>query len=64
MEKEKEPRLWVTVVKLVFWTAVFIFLVGLGLYFSAEYSTYAPPSPDFSGPQWGISKDSPIRSNR
>ncbi len=63
MEKEKEPKFWVTVVKIVIWTIVFIVLVGLGLYYSAKFSTYAPPSGD-SGPQWGISKDSPIRSNR
>ncbi len=63
MEREKEPKFWVTVVKLVFWAIVFIVLVGLGLYFSAKYSTYAPASGD-SGPQWGISKDSPIRSAR
>ncbi len=63
MEREKEPKLWVTVVKIVFWTIVFITLVGLGLYYSAKFNTYAPPAVDTS-PQWGISKDSPIRSNR
>lgn len=63
MEREKEPKFWVTVVKIVFWSVVFIVLVGLGLYYSAKFSTYAPPSAP-PGLQWGISKDSPIRSNR
>ncbi len=63
MEREKEPKFWVTVVKIVIWTIIFIVLVGLGLYYTAKFSTYAPPS-DPSGPQWGITKDSPIRSQR
>ena len=64
MKQGKEPKFWVTLVKLVLWAAALIILIGLGLYFSAKYSTYAPPSPDYSGPQWGISKDSPVRSSR
>ena len=63
MEREKEPKFWLTVVKIVIWTIVFIVLVGLGLYYTAKYSTYAPPS-GTTGEQWGITKDSPIRSNR
>jgi len=63
MEKEKQPKFWVTVLKLVLGAIIFIGLVGLGLYYTAEFNTYstpdAPPSTD-----WGISTDSPIRSNR
>lgn len=63
MEKKKEPKLWVTVLKLVIGAIVFIALVGLGLYYTAKFNTYAPeakpPSPD-----WGIFTDSPIRNNR
>ncbi len=63
MDDKKQPKLWITALKLGLGAVVLIVLVGLGLYYSAKYSTYepeaAPPSP-----QWGISKDSPIRSNR
>lgn len=60
MKDDKEPPLWVTVVKLVIGAVILIGLIGLGLYYTAKYNTYAPPTapPDRS---WGISKDSPIR---
>jgi hypothetical protein len=63
MDDKKSPKLWLTALKLAVGALVIIVLVGLGLYYSAKYSTYDPKVED-SGPQWGISKDSPIRSNR
>jgi hypothetical protein len=63
MDDNKEPKLWVTVVKLVIGAIVLIAVVGLALYYTAKFNTYAPAEapPDQS---WGITKDSPIRSNR
>lgn len=63
MDNDKEPKLWVTVLKLIVGALIFIALVGLGLYYTAKYKSYAPDvaAPDNS---WGITKDSPIRSNR
>jgi hypothetical protein len=63
MDDKKQPKLWITALKLAVGALVIIVLVGLGLYYSAKYSTY-DPKVEPSGPQWGISKDSPIRSNR
>lgn len=63
MEKEKEPKLWVTVLKLVIGAIVFIGVVGVLLYYTAEFNTYAPPDKP-PGPDWGISTDSPIRNKR
>ena len=62
MDDKKSPKLWLTALKLAAGALVIIVLVGLGLYYSAKYSTYDPQVED-SSPQWGISKDSPIRSN-
>lgn len=63
MDGKKSPKLWLTALKLTVGAIVMIVLVGLGLYYSAEYSTYEPKV-EAPSPQWGISKDSPIRSNR
>jgi hypothetical protein len=63
MDDDKEPKLWITVLKLAIGAVLLIVFFGLGLYFTAKYKTYEPegPPPDTS---WGISKDSPLRSNR
>jgi len=63
MSENKEPKFWVRVVKLVLWTIVAITVVGVLLYFTAKFNTYEPPS-STGGTDWGISRDSPIRSNR
>jgi hypothetical protein len=63
MEKEKEPKLWVTVLKLVIGAIIFIGVVALGLYYTAEFDTYAPPDKS-AAPDWGIATDSPIRNKR
>lgn len=63
MNDDKEKKLWVTALKLAIGAVVLIVLIGLGLYFTAKYNTYAPeaPVPDKS---WGIGKDSPIFPRR
>lgn len=63
MEDDKDPKFWITVLKLVIGAIALIAFFGLGLYFTAKYNTYAPegPPPDSS---WGISNDSPIRNKR
>lgn len=63
MSDDKEPKLWVTALKLAAGAVVLLVLVGLALYYSAEFSTYSPDVPQ-SDQSWGITKDSPIRSNR
>jgi hypothetical protein len=63
MEKEEKPKLWVTVLKLVIGAIVFIGVVAVGLYFTAEFNTYAPPQAP-PQPDWGIATDSPIRNKR
>jgi hypothetical protein len=64
MDDDKKPKFWVTVIKLVIGAIVFIVLVGLGLYYSAKYKTYAPPEDTGQETSWGISKDSPIHPRR
>ncbi|MDD2926420.1 hypothetical protein [Rhodoferax sp.] len=63
MSDDQEPKLWVTALKLVIGAIVLIALVGLALYYTAEFNTYSPDVPQ-SDQSWGITKDSPIRSNR
>jgi hypothetical protein len=62
-DDDKEPELWVRVLKLVVVLIVLIVLVGLGLYYTSKFNTYDPKgaAPDDS---WGISKDSPIYPKR
>jgi len=61
--KEKEPKLWVTVLKLVIGAIIFIGVVGVGLYYTAEFDTYSTPDKP-AAPDWGITTDSPIRNRR
>jgi hypothetical protein len=63
MKDDKEPKLWVTVLKLIAGGLIFMALVGLGLYYTAKFNTYDPGLEE-SDKSWGISKDSPIPSNR
>lgn len=62
-DDDKEPPLWVRVLKLGVVLIVLIVLVGLGLYYTAKFNTYSPggSAPDGA---WGISKDSPIYPRR
>lgn len=63
MKDDKEPKLWVTVLKLVIGGVIFAALIGLGLYYTAKFNTY-DPGPSKPNGSWGISKDSPIPGNR
>ena len=58
---DDEPKLWVTVVKLVLIAATFIGGTGYLLYYFEGTTTPTAPS---SGMDWGIANDSPIRSQR
>jgi hypothetical protein len=62
MKKNQEPKLWVTVLKLIVGATLLIGGVGTALwYVDQEQSKDAPTKVDKS---WGIFRDSPIRSNR
>lgn len=63
MNDKFDKKFWLLVVKLVIGAIILITLVGLGLYYSAKYNTYAPPDTP-PAPDWGIAKDSPIRNKR
>lgn len=63
MDDPNEPKLWVTVVKLALGAIVLLVLIGLGLYYTAKFQTYAPPE-QAPSQDWGIANDSPIRGNR
>jgi len=63
MPDNKDKEFWKTVIKLVLGALALIIFFGGGLYFTAMFNTYAPPS-ESSAPDWGISKDSPIPSRR
>ena len=72
---EQEPKLWVTVVKLLIGAALIIGGVGFALWMAAQKPAYSPAqeqaleevrdkSPKSSSTEsssWGISKDSPLR---
>lgn len=62
MKKSKEPRLWLTVLKLVLGALALIGLVGLALWYAAQWEQDAPAPA--SRNSWGIVGDSPIRNQR
>jgi nitrate reductase NapE component len=57
-----EPKVWVTVLKLVIGVAVIVGGVGFALWYAQGMDSGGPglPSPE----PWGISKDSPVRMKR
>jgi len=59
----KDKKFWLRLLRLVVWVTVAVALIGVGLYYTAKFNTYEAPGSDNSN-DWGISKDSPIRSNR
>ena len=66
MAGNKEPKLWLIVLKLAAGAAAFVGLVWLALWYVDTYSAAnsmasPPPKPK---PDWGIVNDSPIRNNR
>lgn len=58
--KNDEPKVWVTVVKLVVGLAVMIGGVGLALWYAKDMDNGSTRS----GDTWGVSKDSPVRMKR
>lgn len=62
MKKNKESRLWVTVLALVAGALAIIALVGLMLWYAGESGADSPTTP--SPNPWGIARDSPIRDKR
>lgn len=59
MKRDDEPKLWVTVLKLVIGAAILIGGVGLALNYAEKNQTEMPLPKPKSG--WGIFGDSPIR---
>lgn len=61
MSKQKEPKLWMTVLKLVIGLVVIIWGTGAVLQWAAQFDT----EPSKAGiTNWGIARDSPIPSKR
>lgn len=65
MDDDKRLKWWFSLIKRVVVVIILLVLIGLGLYYTAVFDTYAPeanragePRPDGS---WGIFNDSPIR---
>lgn len=59
MKPDDEPKLWVTVLKLVAGLTILIGGVGLALNYAEQQQTEMPKPQSKSG--WGIFSDSPIR---
>lgn len=57
-----EPKVWVTVVKLIVGAVVIIGGVGAALWYAKDLDTGGPKSPGQDS--WGISHDSPVRMKR
>ena len=60
--KDDEPKVWVTVVKLVVGLTVMIGGVGMALWYAKDMDNGSPTAP--TGDSWGVSKDSPVRMKR
>ena len=63
MKKNKEPKLWVTVLKLLAGAVVLIGGVGAVLWWASQSENSDTRTPQ-SNIGWGISSDSPLRSKR
>ncbi|OQW86419.1 MAG: hypothetical protein BWK72_17560 [Rhodoferax ferrireducens] len=63
MAKDHDKPFWKTALKLALGAIAVIVFFGVGLYYTAKYNTYAPPDVP-AVPDWGISKDHPIPSQR
>ncbi|CAM8663491.1 hypothetical protein MCEMSEM18_01189 [Comamonadaceae bacterium] len=65
MPDKKEPKLWLTILKLVGGAAVLVTAFWLFLAFLDGYSEDTSPAPTSrSKMDWGIANDSPIPSRR
>lgn len=63
MKKDDEPKLWVTVLKLVVGAIILIGGVGGALWLAGKADSSSTGTTQ-NNTGWGISTDSPIRSNR
>jgi len=61
-QEDDEPKVWVTVLKLVIGLIVIVGGVGLALWYAKDMDTGGPKPP--AQDQWGISHDSPLRMKR
>lgn len=59
---DDEPKVWVTVLKLVIGAVLLIGGVGLALWYAKDLDTGGPKPPEAD--PWGISHDSPLRMKR
>ncbi len=66
MASDKEPNVWLIVLKLAAGAATLAGLVWLALWYVDTYSAAKPMAPPPLKPKmdWGIVNDSPIRNNR
>lgn len=65
MKKNEEPKLWVTILKLLAIAIVLIGGVGGALWWASTIEQSNSPSPGGSSVKdWGIANDSPLRGKR
>lgn len=62
MKRKEEPKLWVTILKLVVGAVVLIGGVGFALWYVGQVQ--GPPEIPKPVSNWGIVGDSPVRSKR
>jgi len=60
--QDDEPKMWVTVLKLVLGLVVIVGGVGLALWLAKDWDNGAAKTP--AQDAWGISHDSPVRMKR
>jgi len=66
-DDDKEPKVWVTLVKLIAIAVVLIGGTGYALYYVDQMQERAQPpglSSGFNKPDWGIVGDSPLKGKR
>ena len=65
-KKDKEPPLWLTVLKLVVLATVLIGGTGFALWYVAKHQKLPDPAvaPVTPSNSWGIANDSPIKPKR
>jgi hypothetical protein len=64
MARDKEPHIWLTVLKLALGAVVIAGLVWLALWYADNYSDEGMTPPLKPKADWGIVNDSPLRGKR
>jgi hypothetical protein len=64
MKKDDEPKLWLTVLKLVVGLVVIIGSVGLALYIALQREQLDSTGGVVPDKSWGIVSDNPLRQRR